>query len=403
MIQQVEGTPREQPQAESLSISLKERMPSAAFAFRGYNVTNLGRTAELLENPVYQPVLERHLRDGSEICSQAINRPVDLIGRIRRHEETTLETYSEAIAMIASVELAQLEILRDVFDVSFGAAQMALGYSLGEVTALVAAGVYSLESLLTPILSLSGDCVELAQDIRMGIVFSRGPLLDIAAVDRLCIEVTARGQGMIEISTYLSPNTVLVLGQGPSLDMLRDLLKERYPRQVTLKENPHRWPPIHTGIVRQRNIADRASAMLATTPGGLTAPIIPVASCITGGFPYSEFNSRRILSDWVDKPQRLWDVLELVLHSEVDTIIHLGPDPNIIPATMSRICQNVEAQLKDRSLSGLGLRAVSTIVRARPWLAQYISKEASLLRAPQIQHIILEDWLLANAPVSGGK
>ena len=35
-------------------------MDEAAFAFRGYNVTNLGRTPELLEHPAYGPIVEKH-------------------------------------------------------------------------------------------------------------------------------------------------------------------------------------------------------------------------------------------------------------------------------------------------------------------------------------------------------
>jgi [acyl-carrier-protein] S-malonyltransferase len=34
----------------------------------------------------------------------------------------------------------------------------------------------------------------------------------------------------------------------------------------------------------------------------------------------------------------------------------------------------------------------------RPWLASVLPARASLLRAPFVEHIILEDWLLENAP-----
>jgi [acyl-carrier-protein] S-malonyltransferase len=38
-----------------------ERLGYTAFAFRGYNTTNLGRTSELLAHPAYGPVVERYL------------------------------------------------------------------------------------------------------------------------------------------------------------------------------------------------------------------------------------------------------------------------------------------------------------------------------------------------------
>ncbi len=375
-----------------------EDLKGTAWAFRGYNVTNLGRTPELLEHAAYGPIVERHLKDASELYSAATMQRVDLVKRVRLREETTLETYGEAICLIIAAERAQLEILREMYGVEFEAARLAVGYSLGEVSALVATGVYSLEALLTPILSLSSDCVELARNTRMGIVFSRGPAIDVQSIEKLCVEVTARNQGTICISSYLAPNSVLVLGQERSLDLFKDEIKSRYKREIHVKENPDRWPPIHTAIVRQKAVPDRASVMLETVPGGFQAPSIPIISAITGTDSYNDFNSRQILYDWVDHPQKLWSVIERLLASDIQRIIHLGPEPNIIPATLKRLSMNVTAQLSQRNLASLGMRAVSSIVHRRPWLSHYLSKNAALLRAPLLEQIVLEDWLLENNP-----
>jgi [acyl-carrier-protein] S-malonyltransferase len=43
------------------------------------------------------------------------------------------------------------------------------------------------------------------------------------------------------------------------------------------------------------------------------------------------------------------------------------------------------------------LRAAAGLAR-RPWLSSLLPSRAALLRAPQIQHVILEDWLLENVP-----
>jgi len=377
---------------------IREDLKGTAWAFRGYNVTNLGRTPELLEHGTYGPVVERHLKEASELYSAATMQRVDLVKRVRLREETTLETYGEAVCLIIAAERAQLEILREFFGVEFNQARLAVGYSLGEVSALVATGVYSLEALLTPILSLSGDCVELARNTRMGIVFSRGPALDVQAIEKLCVEVTAKNQGTICISSYLAPNSVLVLGQDRSLDLFKAEIKSRFPKQIHVKENPDRWPPIHTAIVRQKNVPDRASVMLETVPGGFQAPSIPIISAITGTDSYNDFNSRQILYDWVDHPQRLWSVIERLLASDIHRIIHLGPEPNIIPATLKRLSMNITAQLSQRNLASMGLRAVSSIVHRRPWLSSYLSKNAALLRAPLLEQIFAEDWLLESEP-----
>ena len=58
--------------------TLQSKIGTTAFAFRGYNITNLGRTPELLAHPAYGPTVRRYLQRGSEICAEIIGRPVDL-------------------------------------------------------------------------------------------------------------------------------------------------------------------------------------------------------------------------------------------------------------------------------------------------------------------------------------
>ncbi len=49
---------------EAKRIDLKSRIGTASFAFRGYDVTNLGRSPELLEHRAFGPVVNRILRRG---------------------------------------------------------------------------------------------------------------------------------------------------------------------------------------------------------------------------------------------------------------------------------------------------------------------------------------------------
>lgn len=388
---------RDDDKLKSAPDQLKGAIETAGFAFRGYDQTNLGKSPELLAHQIYGPTVEKHLQGASAIASDVLGRQVDLVARVREQREANLTEYGEAISMIIAIEMAQLELLREFFGIEYGSAQLALGYSLGEVAALVASEVYSIEAVLTPLLALSDDMVSQADGVRMGIVFSRGPEMEFSAVERLCLEITNHGKGTIAISSYLSPNTVLVLGQRGTLDELMAAVKGRLPKGTHVKENSHRWPPIHTQITRQKHIPDRAAVMMERMPGGFIAPKPNILSCVTGDFGYTDINSRDILSRWVDEPQRLWDVIDQTISSGVELLVHVGPHPNIIPATMQRLSQNVQQQLASKTWSGFGMRAVSRIVR-RPWLASALSSKTNLLRAPFIQEVILEDWLLAQMP-----
>jgi [acyl-carrier-protein] S-malonyltransferase len=148
---------------------------------------------------------------------------------------------------------------------------------------------------------------------------------------------------------------------------------------------------MHTPIVWQRQIPNRVAEQMHTIPGGFTAPKPNVFSLVTGQASYNDYNSREILTRWTDHPQKMWDAVYATLTHGIETVIHVGPEPNLFPATFRRLKDNVDLQLK----ANLGLRAVSSMV-SRPWVKRLLPARTALLRAPLIQHIILEDWLLAQ-------
>lgn len=373
---------------------LKARLRASAFAFRGYNVTNLGRTPELLAHPRYGPTVAAMLDEASQVAAAVVGRPVDLRTRIAEQRETQdLTTYAEDLALIIAVEMAQMRLLDQFFGIALEEAKLAFGYSLGEASALIAGGVYQMQHLLRPPLAFADDLAALGHDVGMGVLFSRGPALDELAVKRLCLTISNEGPGTIGLSAILSPNAMLVLGQGNTVDRFQAAMPDVLPTQTYLRRNKHRWPPMHTPITWQRSIADRGALLLQTLPGGFRAPIIPILSGNADQACYGDLNSRELLHEWIDHPQRLWSLIYRTLAAGVDTVIHVGPAPNLIPATFRRLAEDVRGQLNGFSPTSLGLRAVSHLVR-RPWLAQVLPSRAALLRAPMLRHIILEDWLL---------
>ncbi len=378
-----------------MATKLQDPRGITAFVFRGYNVTNLGRSKELLEHPAYGGVVKKYLAEASEICADAVHEKVDLITRVREERETSLETYHEAVCLIVGMELAQLRLAEEFFDIRFQRARMAWGYSLGELTAIIAAGVFDVRDALALPLTVSKECVELARNVTMGVLFSRGPLLNFDEVKKLCVHINAEGKGEIGISSFLAPNTVLLLGQNGTVDRFSQLMHDVFPARVYLRKNSDQWPPVHTSLVWQKNIPNRVGVLAHTLKGGFTKPLPPVLSLVTGKMSYNDYNAREILVRWVDHPQRLWDAVYETLASGIETVIHVGPDPNLVPATFNRLRDNVQAQLTGNSLNKLGLRAMARAVR-RPWLTALLPSRTALLRAPSVQHIILEDWLLAR-------
>ncbi len=294
---------------------LKKRISTAAIAFRGYDATNIGRSPEFLTHPVYRPIVRANLDAAAALCGEVLGKRIDLVARVLAAEPSTLESFVEDIGTIVGMELAQVEILEKIFEIPVRQARLCFGHSIGELSALVLGGVYTLDQLLPVPLGLATDCAELTPGTTIGILSVHGGTLHIEDVEHLCAAISRRGHGLIGPSTYLSPYQVLLLGQGDTLSLLEDEMRAFLPAGVTLRRKPNRWPPLHTPLVWEKNIPNRTAMVMRHIGGGEKKPVPAVVSCTTGVASYDEWNSRAILADWTDHPQWLWDVMENTLAS----------------------------------------------------------------------------------------
>ncbi len=374
---------------------LLDKMSRAAFAFRGYDVSNSGRSDELLAHPQFGPRVREVLAEVSRVAADTLHRPVDLAARVEAREESTLSSFPDDVALIVGMELAQLRLLDDCFGIPISAARLCVGYSIGELAAMIAGGVYALDQLLPVPLALAPDCAELAENTTMGVLFTREPLLDEVEVERVCRLVSSEGRGLIGPSAFLSPNTALILAEGDSLNRLEAMLPSHVPGRTMLRRNPNRWPPLHSPIVWRKNIPNRTATAMYQIEGGASLPRPTIVSCVTGKASYDHENSRDLMIRWTDQPQRLWDAIDTTLNAGVETVIHVGPAPNLIPATFSRLSNNVTKHIHSKTLQKIGHDFVTTMNR-HAWLAHVLPAKASLLRVPFIEHVILEDWLLSQ-------
>ncbi len=368
---------------------LQELIPKSVLSLRGYNQTNLGRTPELLKHPKYEAIVAEYLDRASRVCSETTGKPVSLVDRVRRSEETNLQSYAEAVALIVAVEIAQLKLLDHFFKIDYRKSMVSFGFSLGEIAAVIAGGILELEDALRIPLKLSADCVALADKVSLAVVFSREEKLPIHEVQKICLQISGEGNGSIGISTILAPNSLIVFGQGGTLDRLREEIHTQFPKKIYLRVNQGDWPPLHTCIMWQKAIPNRAAVLMQTTKFRLQKPTPPIISLVTGKVSYDKLNGLDLIHKWVDHTQKLWDAIYESLVMGVETFIHVGPEPNIVPATLKRLKDNIEGQAKN----SLGIRALSAAAQ-RPWLQSILPQRTALLRATAVRQINLEDWLL---------
>src|SRR4029077_20508383 len=132
------------------------------------------------------------------------------------------------------------------------------------------------------LLLLAQDCAELARDVTMGIVFSRDAELNLASIERLCQRVNQQGQGVVGVSAKPSPNTVPILGQGDTIDRFAADMPDVLGKQAHLRRHQYHWPPLHTPILWERHVPNRAAHMMPRLPLVGDGPRPPVFSLVTG-------------------------------------------------------------------------------------------------------------------------
>jgi [acyl-carrier-protein] S-malonyltransferase len=143
--------------------------------------------------------------------------------------------------------------------------------------------------------------------------------------------------------------------------------------------------------VWEKQIPNRAASIMHTLDFKMAPPQPNVLSLVTGRLSYTGYSARSILHQWVDHPQRVWDAVYETLAMGIRTVIHVGPEPNIIPATYKRLADNVRQQTQN----SYSMRMLSAAVE-RDWLKAVLPQRTALLRAPFVEHVVLEDWLLAH-------
>ena len=172
-------------------------------------------------------------------------------------------------------------------------------------------------------------------------------------------------------------------------------MHEYLPAGVTLRRRPNHWPPLHTPLVWERNIPNRTAMAMHHIGGGDRKPT-PDRRFVHDG----QRQLRRV--EQPCDPGRLDRPSPAVVgrHGEhpglgAEIVIHVGPEPKLFPTGFDRLSNRIMKQLKMRHLDRLGSSVIPSISR-NSWLTRKLPANAVLLRAPFLNHIILEDWLLAQ-------
>ncbi|HVT35846.1 MAG TPA: ACP S-malonyltransferase [Nevskiaceae bacterium] len=222
------------------------------------------------------------------------------------------------------------------------------GHSLGEYTALVAAGALDFADALR-LVELRGQLMQAAVPAGTG-GMAAVIGLDDAKVADLCKAYP--GSEVLEPVNYNAPGQVVVAGQAAALDWLAANGKAHGARMVM------RLPvsvPSHCSLMR--DAAQKLADKLAAT--SIHAPAIPVYHNLDAA-PHSEPASiRRALTEQLYRPVLWTSTIQKLVASGIGTFVECGP---------GKVLTGLTKRIADKSARYVSLEDPAGLQQALAWL-----------------------------------
>lgn len=230
--------------------------------------------------------------------------------------------------IMLAFQLASLKIVSEKINIDKTA-----GLSLGEYASLVAADIISQEDALKLIKvrgKLMQECGEKINSKMLAILNKNE--------DEVREIIKDSGIDNIYISNINSPKQILIAGEEKDIDAFKEYAKENKIRNIEMKVSG----AFHTNYMGEA--ASEYKKYLEEV--NFNTPKIDYYLNLTGK-KYSGEDLKEVLSKHIENPVRLFDCLENIINSGVDTIIEIGPS-DVLSKIIAKNFKDVEIiSLKD--------------------------------------------------------
>jgi [acyl-carrier-protein] S-malonyltransferase len=194
-------------------------------------------------------------------------------------------------------------------------AEVVAGHSLGEYTALVAAGSLAFEDAVRIVRARGRYMQEAVPLGEGGMVAVMG--LNAGAVQEVCAGISGR-EGVVEAVNLNSPGQVVIAGDNSALERAVEALARRGARKcITLSVSA----PFHSSLMR--SAGERLGADLAAI--AVKDPALPVLSNVTAGYHGTGQAIKDLLVSQVSSPVRWEECVQRMIGDGVDTFVEVGP------------------------------------------------------------------------------
>ena len=276
-----------------------------AFIFPGQGSQKVGMGVELAE-------ASAHAREVFQEVDDALNQKLSALMKDGPESELTLTSNAQPAIMANSI--ATLRVLEKEFGVSLGEkADCVAGHSLGEYSALCAAGAFGLAET-AKLLRLRGIAMQDAVPIGVG---AMAALLG-ADIDKATALAEAAAQGQVcEVANDNDPTQVVISGHIEAIDRAIELAKDHgIKRGIKLPVSA----PFHCSLMEPA--AQRMKQALANTPP--TAFIVPLYANVTAARVTDPAAEEALLVEQVTGRVRWRESVLAMREAGVEHFVELG-------------------------------------------------------------------------------
>lgn len=318
-----------------------DHLKSFAFVFPGQGSQFVGMLDAWGEHPIVRQALAE--------ASEALAEDIGLLIRNGPKEALALTSNTQPVMLVAGVAAYRVWMA----ETGVAPAVMA-GHSLGEYSALVAAGVLTLAQA-APLVRFRAQAMQDAVPVGMG---AMAAILGMAAdqVIQGCAEATRTfGPGSVEVVeavNFNDPLQTVIAGGKAAVEKACEILKANgAKRTLPLPVSA----PFHSSLMRPA--AEKLQEKLATV--SLAAPLIPIINNIDVAVETDPDRIRSALYRQAFGPVRWVECVQAIKAGGLTTVLECGPG-KVLAGMVKRI---------DAGLTGVPLYDPASLAQAKEILA----------------------------------
>ena len=287
-----------------------------AFVFPGQGSQKVGMLAELAEQ--FSGVKETFAE-----ASDAVGFDLWHIAQSGEGLDQTENT--QPVLLTASIALWRVWL-----DLGGLAPKYLAGHSLGEYSALVAAGALSLGDA-AKLVNLRGKLMQSAVPQGVGAMAAILGLADDQVIE-LCKQVTAAGEGYVEAANYNAQGQVVIAGSAALVNQVMTLAKEQSGKAIALPVSV----PSHCSLMKPA--AEKFAEALEQT--AIELPSLPVIQNVNAGIASDVTQLRQALTAQLYQSVQWTRTMQYLQDQGIQYIVECGP--GTVLSNLAKRLPNIE-------------------------------------------------------------